>query len=392
MEASFHYYGTYCAAQLAGYDHDKSQEIAYSAQLVDWCSRTFLARIGGPSNAATTQLKGELAQARTDILGLADITRIWSSFHFLPQDLYAEVPRASRVYRERYRLICGPNGDLLADTVRLAVGRGTQAAGLAMHVLADTWAHRGFAGTPSLVINNTNRFFVELIDDGKGGYEERPVTFRHSLSSPDDFDTSTYINTVLGINENSVMNLGHGRAGHLPDYSFARYRYVPAWANYEEVLKDNPAEYYQAFCQMVYALMCLRGEGEAFELDRYATDVAAPHEERIRQIIGRRQPDEGACADWKAFGESLSGQIIDDFDLATYERAYVDAKGDERNKTFLGKFILAALAQKGMVVNRIHSSGNRLAGRSVDYDEERFAGIRDFLLLVEYLGEGGGLE
>ena len=29
-----------------------------------------------------------------------------------------------------------------------------------MHVLADTWAHRNFAGTPSLVINNTTGYFV----------------------------------------------------------------------------------------------------------------------------------------------------------------------------------------------------------------------------------------
>ena len=28
------------------------------------------------------------------------------------------------------------------------------------------------------------------------------------------------------------MNLGHGRAGHLPDYSFAHYRYQPAWGRF----------------------------------------------------------------------------------------------------------------------------------------------------------------
>ena len=55
---------------------------------------------------------------------------------------------------------------MAAETVKLARGGSLQAAGLAMHVLADTWAHSNFAGTPSLVINNTNYHFFELLPDG----------------------------------------------------------------------------------------------------------------------------------------------------------------------------------------------------------------------------------
>ena len=71
--------------------------------------------------------------------------------------------KCAKRYRNKFRLICGPNGDLLVDTVKLAKGAGTQAAGIAMHVLADTWAHQNFAGTPSLVINNTNDYFYEMM-------------------------------------------------------------------------------------------------------------------------------------------------------------------------------------------------------------------------------------
>ena len=42
MQKDFHYYATYCAARLAGFSHEEGMEICYSAQLVDWCSRTFL--------------------------------------------------------------------------------------------------------------------------------------------------------------------------------------------------------------------------------------------------------------------------------------------------------------------------------------------------------------
>lgn len=389
MERSFHYYGTYCAALIAGYSIEESKDLCHSAFLVDKCSTTYLERIGGPLSAATTQLPVEMASARTDPIGLADITRIWSSFHFLPQNLHAEVNRGCRNYRNKYRLICGPNGDLVADTVNLAQGKDVQAVGLAMHVLADTWAHRYFAGTPSLVINNTNRFFVELIPSEDGSFIERPVRFGHNPAIGDDFEHSIYTNTVFQPSENTIMNLGHGRCGHLPDYSFMRYRYVPAWNNYEEVFKDNPNEYYQAFCQMVYAMKCLRGENGPFELNTYDTESVAPYEKDIRAILEKRQPAEDAIEDWRAFGERLCGCMVDHFDLDAHVQEYVDADPDSKDDTYLGKFILAALAQKGMVVNRIWHSGNPLAGRSIDYNGKGFAGIKDFLPLIGYLQRGG---
>ena len=128
MNPDFHYYATYCAAFLAGYTHDECLEIAYSDQLVDLCSETLLRKLKAPTAAATTQLQLELMDTRTDIVGLQNITRIWASFHFLPRDLNAEPNRrCSKTYINKYRLICGPNGDLLKSTVELARGQGPQA-------------------------------------------------------------------------------------------------------------------------------------------------------------------------------------------------------------------------------------------------------------------------
>ena len=362
MQIDFHYYATYCAAILAGYTHEESLAVGYSAQLVDECSRTFLKIVHGPSSAATTQLQLELMDARTDPVGLQDITRIWASFHFLPADLQAGHKKCSKRYLNKYRLICGPNGDLVVDTVELARGGGLQAAGIAMHVLADTWAHRYFAGTPSLVINNTNEHFYEIRSE-EGHLVERKINFRHSPSEPDDLEAGIYTNSVAQGGENSIMNLGHGRAGHLPDYSFMRYRYLPAWGGYREVVKNNPSDYLHAFCQMVYALRCLREDGAVFAKDTYKIDSVLPWEKEIKDILVRRQPD--ASEDWKAFGEKLSGQAIEAFDPNRYKEEFVSAPADTRDETFLGKFFLAALAQKSMVTNRIYASGNRLAGISV---------------------------
>ena len=384
MQMDFHYYATYCAAFLAGCSHEDSLDIAYSAQFVDCCTRTLLSKLKAPLSAATTQLQLELMNARTDLLGLQDITRIWSSFHFLPGNLYAEVNHSNRLYKNKFRLICTPNGALVADTVRLAKGGSLQAAGIAMHVLADTWAHRYFAGTPSLVVNNTNSYFYELMPDGT----EREVSFRHSPGGADDPVHGIYNNSIYQSSERSIMNLGHGRAGHMPDYSYIRYKYLPAWGGYREIIKDNPHDYMCAFTQMIYAMKYLRGINPEFEIGQYDTEAVAPWEEEIRAILEKRQTD--ACADWKALGEKLSGREIRPFDLDRYQGEYMSLPEQEKDDSFLGRFFLAAMAQKSMVTNKIFKSGNLLAGFSVDYAEKGFQGIRDFVKLIEAAVKEGG--
>lgn len=378
MNADFHYYATYCAAILAGYSHSESLDISYSDRFVDSCTRTFLDIIGGEPAAATTQLNLELMDARTDIPGLQDITRIWASFHFLPKDLQAEPGnRCSKRYKNKFRLICGTNGELLKSTVTLAKGKSLQAVGIAMHALSDTWAHTYFAGTPSLVINNPYNRFFEIMPDGS----ERKITFRHSASQPDDLEKSIYTSSLYSGSENSIMNLGHGRAGHLPDYSFIRYKYLPAWGNYEETVKDNPSDYKHAFCQMIYAMKYLRSEQGEFELKRYDFDAIAEIEDEIDRIITTRQLD--SSGDWKALGEKLSGQKIEPFDIEKYQAEYINASKENKDNTFLGRFIIASLAQKSMVTNKIYTSGNKLAGYSVDYKKRGFRGIKAYRKLVK---------
>ena len=372
MQLDFHYYATYCAAYLSGYSHKEALDLAYSAQFVDCCTKTFLKSVSVTIHAATTQTQAELLDMRTDLIGLQDITRIWSSFHFLPRDLYAETPRATKTYKNKYRLICGPNGTLVKDTVELAKGRSIQHAGIAMHVLADTWAHQRFAGTPSLVINNTDKNFFEILPDDS----VRMIRFKHAPGAQDDLENGVFNSTVFNTSEVSILNLGHGHAGHLPDYSFIRYKYIPAWDNYRECLKDNPSDYRKAFCQMINAMKYLRGTNSSFTTNTYDEDAIKPYSERINSILTKRQLD--ASEDWKAFAKELSGEDIPDFDTNLYVEEYKDKKDD----SFLGRFILAALSQKSMVTNKIYTSKNMLAGFSVDYSTKGFAGIKDYIRLV----------
>ena len=370
MNQDFHYYGTYCAAILAGYTAEESLSIAYCANFVDFCTRSLLVRIKGPLAAATSMQQLEMMDSGVDLISLQNITRIWSSFHFLPGDLHAARRGCGRRYLNKYRLICNPNGELAAATVKLAKDKGLEAAGIAMHVLADTWAHRYFAGTPSLVINNTNEYFYELLP-GENGFTRRQIRFMHNPAAEDDPETGRYNCSVYQPNENSVMNLGHARAGHLPDYSWIRYIYLPAWGEFRELLKDNPSEYMHAFRQMVYALRFLRGDYEDFQTARYDTEKVDPLAEEITRILETRQLN--ASADWKALGEKLSGVPIPDFDIETHQAEYVQADAIAREDTLLGRFLKAALAQKSMVTGHIFQSGNRLAGFSVDYRKKASA-------------------
>ncbi len=374
MNGDFHYYATYCAAALAGFSHEEAQEICYSAQLVDHCTRTLLRKLGGPRSAATTQLQSELADARTDTIGLQDITRIWASFHFLPRDINADVDKGSRQYKEKYRLICGPNGKLMLDTVELAKGNGFEAIGLAMHVLADTWAHTYFAGTPSLVINNTDNHFFELVPAEAGKFVRRRIEFGHNPAAKEDPETRSYTGSIYQASENSIMNLGHGRAGHLPDYSFIRYVYLPAWGDYKEIYKDNQHDYLFAFAQMVYAMQYLNDLLPSFEKDTYAWDSIEPFREEIERIISVRRVDDSE--DWKALGESITGSEIRPFDLMQYQKEFISAPDDRKyTDTYLGRFFTAALAQKAMVISRVAATGSKLMGIAADDAAKSFREI-----------------
>ena len=111
---------------------------------------------------------------------------------------------------------------------------------------------------------------------------------------------------------------------------------------------------------MIYSLKYLRGDTDDFEVDKYDMDAMAPYRDQIQGILCKRQTD--ACADWKAFGEDLSGNVIEKFDINKYQDEYINAPADGKDETFIGKFVKGAMAHKGMVSNEIFGSGNRLVG------------------------------
>ena len=132
---------------------------------------------------------------------------------------------------------------------------------------------------------------------------------------------------------------------------------------------------------MIYALKFLRGEYNEFELEKYDFDAIKDLEDEIDTILRKRQLS--SADDWKALGKKLSGKEIEAFDAEKYQQEYIDAAEEDKDETFLGKFILASLAQKSMITNKIFRSGNKLAGYSIESRKRGFRGIKDYKKLIK---------
>lgn len=110
MNLDFHYYGTYVAARLAGYDLDSAQTIAHAAQYVDDSNKSMLSdSLGHPyisdfSPIPTGQSMWDMVDK--DIFwseeALNEIADIWVPFHFLPGN-YGIEPSFNDIFRNLQR-------------------------------------------------------------------------------------------------------------------------------------------------------------------------------------------------------------------------------------------------------------------------------------------------
>ena len=230
MNKDFHYYGTYYAAIFAGYSRTDAEEIAWAAPMVDdFTEKNFGSTFGDQNVVYTCE---SLSESVSHILTTSDfreltndelqkIRRIWIPFHFLPGNLKEEllappynfdVASAHYFADERnlvdFKCICMPNSELVDAMIKRVNGITSDnrniAIGIAMHVMADTWAHHLFVGSPN--------YYINQVKDVKDHLNEIDIT------------------TPRGASYYSVAYLGHGRIGHSPDYGFDDYSYRPGGA------------------------------------------------------------------------------------------------------------------------------------------------------------------
>jgi hypothetical protein len=254
MTHDFHYYVTFMCARNAGFDIETSKKIALCADGVDGGDTTF-------AHGAAGKYKQVLYKNRLKMVsyypltvhhmtssvnsdhstGASILSLPWMAFHFLPSlevDFKTnpfniekidrvikgngDHPRFSPVELHWSRklesgLICSKDSrfarELINDTAKLAKKFGTGKflnphevgiLGIRAHVIADLFAHEGFAGCRSKAVNALNH--ANTLDEKKMNYS---------------LDSGV---TVSALKTMRASRLGHGQAGQRPDEPFLKYR------------------------------------------------------------------------------------------------------------------------------------------------------------------------
>lgn len=384
MNMDFHYYATYLAARVAGYEKEEAKTIAYAAQYVDESEADMIDNSLLPGLSETTptiQNTYTLIKANMKVfheeMEIRKSEPIWQSFHFLPGNIHQEDDRKTYTGERSYSrvsvggcefgnteygkeearafsLMCQPNSVLsekMVNDIKKYKNEPNylELVGIRMHVLADTWAHRYFAGTPSWWINEAPED-IYYVQDGKEmkyfiGQDFNIKDIRKYMAD------NYFLATPSMPSFKSFSYLGHGRMGAVPDVPFMYYVYKPKWSN-QCIIKNNPEEFLLAFCQLVYAMNCIR-EQLYFRRNVYA-HIDAELEADLRAVWSNEEYKASEAAGlWKPlidkFYPGEGSAYLSDFDKDEWKKEAEDAA--EKEKTHYYYFNYSAVQHKRFVMS-----------------------------------------
>ena len=312
MDLNYHYCVTYSAARKAGFDLDDALIIAWSAWYVDKCKNV---TVQSTERIFLDNLKDVYEE---EAIHRAVQAVIWASFHFLPGDYEAirNYQTAGHETDQKYHLICGPESFLVNTLVQAARDRyqtsgdgpdekkkALMRIGIAMHTLADSYAHQSFAGISSKEINEV--------------YHVKHRTTGHGSASQERFTKVWYVplkEYSPAPTDKSFGYLGHGRIGTCLDVPSEVLRYQSSWRapRVSVITRDNPLEFCCAYFQMIDAMRYIRSndsEGLSFSnrMDRFALadrEGTGMDEEREVMDIFRQATDDKKLAQvWQEYAK-----------------------------------------------------------------------------------------
>ncbi len=215
MHKDFHLYGTYLAARLAGRNETLSREIAYAAQATDDFTYGEYSSCQSLKSMAVTDMN--------------IVKTYWSIFHFLPSGIGTpQVEERMYVTRPEGLLFNKLNREAL-DLTDSEDGYDIAYIGVLMHIIADTFAHKGFSGIPSRlnVVEN-----VIMCDK-----QELNAVWSKNSHVP-----------VMIANHVEKARIGHGTAGNAPDLSWITFTYIdPDCSDGFRKLRNNAVTFAEAF-------------------------------------------------------------------------------------------------------------------------------------------------
>lgn len=305
MDLNFHYYVTYAAACQSGFPSGSALLIARAAQYVDNCE-------GVTVNSTWSLFWKNAADAlRWDNKKVAELANIWPVFHFLPGD-YSVISHdmVQTLAYPKDSLICGTESTLTEAIVNGArdsflnvlndqdLKKALLRIGITMHVLADTFAHQGFAGIPAPEINEVEDV-MHIAGATSRTPEEILTEVRYAPLDRSRAPTSK-----------SFGYLGHGRIGVCLDLPCETLHYKAAWHDPRidaYITRYNPLEFCCAYLQMMDAMRYIQGTASSFQnkldraamIDRQGQQWNSTRE--ILQVFLQADSDEALQAVWRGY-------------------------------------------------------------------------------------------
>ncbi len=291
MQKDFHYCAIAVLARAAGFTPQDALTIAYASQYVDDATEDAPFQVDG----------GFVVPVRTAHCGFKScdpITQkyVFLPFHFLP-DRHEEDGRLNFVTQ--------PASALAKELITEAVGDANHELmlcrlGIALHSLADTWAHQQFSGWWSSV----NDVEGIEIDEGEG--------FHHLI----------FRNIYLDY----LPVVGHAEAGHLPDQPWIKFRYERP--HYGDVFERSNQDLYMDASEYIYGVLSGAVGGGA--VDPIPWSEIGPR--LALAFSGYRDEDaDERCARWQeAFGDLFPAEHPMEYDKLTWRSEALQALGDSQ--------------------------------------------------------------
>ncbi len=232
MQIDFHHAVTYVTARAAGFDHPDAEKIAYCAQYVDDAVQTGTIRF---QNQALYD-RGCSAHKMIDYRNIKALAnhRVWLPFHFLPgNDGHEACDNPDQSFVEK--VVCTKDSPVARDMIAACIRDrdkpfGLHRLGITMHVYADTWAHRDFAG-----INDKINDISRIKEESGSGLEPQNMlaVFFGNL-----FDKAA--GKIVG----DALPLGHGAALSFPDLPYLTWSYTDRYG--EKKTRSNTDDFVAA--------------------------------------------------------------------------------------------------------------------------------------------------
>ncbi|WP_022665712.1 DUF6765 family protein [Desulfospira joergensenii] len=275
MQIDFHHGVTYVTARAAGFEHPEAEKIAYCAQYVDDAVKT--GTIGFQNKAIYARVCS--AHSMMDYRNMEALAnhRVWIPFHFLPgNDRKQAWENPGQKFTEK--VICRKNSPVAKDMIAACIRDrdkpfALHRLGITMHVYADTWAHRGFAGINNEVNDISD---LENLSDDKYETQEHLCGFFGKLF---DRVKSKFVGDALP--------LGHGAALCFPDLPYLEWQYTDSKG--KPVKRNNTLDFLDAADHLCRAMEQFR----AGSVEAPTIGLSEEYKGKIKEIFTTFTNEEG---------------------------------------------------------------------------------------------------